>query len=71
MSNKKIEISYKTIIFTALFLIGLFVLWQIRALIILMFISFIFMEVLNPAIVRMEKYKIPRPLGILKYLFLK
>jgi len=65
MSNKKIEISYKTIIFTALFLIGLFVLWQIRALIILMFISFIFMEVLNPAIVRMEKYKIPRPLGIL------
>ena len=41
MSNKKIEISYKTIVFTVLFLIGLFVLWQVRALIILMFISFI------------------------------
>ena len=65
MSNKKIEISYKTIVFTVLFLIGLFVLWQVRALIILMFISFIFMEVLNPAIVKLEKYKIPRPLAIL------
>jgi predicted PurR-regulated permease PerM len=65
MSNKKIEISYKTIVFTVLFLIGLFVLWQIRALIILMFISFIFMEVLNPAVTKLEKYKIPRPIGIL------
>ncbi len=65
MSNKKIEISYKTIVFTVLFLLGLFVIWQVRALILLMFISFIFMEVLNPAITRLEKYKIPRPLGIL------
>ncbi len=65
MNNKKIEISYKNIVFTVLFLLGLVVLWQIRTLIVLLFISFVFMEALNPAITRLEKYKIPRPLGIL------
>jgi len=65
MTNKKIEISYKTIIFTVLFLLALLLLWQIRALLILLFICFIFMEALNPAVTRLEKLKIPRPLGIL------
>lgn len=64
MKNKKIEISYKNIIFTVLFLLGLVVLWQIRTLIVLLFISFVLMEALNPAVTRFEKYKIPRPLGI-------
>ncbi|MFA6361563.1 MAG: AI-2E family transporter [Candidatus Shapirobacteria bacterium] len=65
MTNKKIEISYKTIIFTVLFLLALVLLWQVRTLIILLFISFIFMEALNPAVSRLERFKIPRPLGIL------
>lgn len=65
MKNKKIEISYKNIIFTVLFLLGLVVLWQIRTLIVLLFISFVLMEALNPAVTRFEKYKIPRPVGIL------
>lgn len=65
MKNKKIEISYKNIIFTVLFLLGLVVLWQIRTLIVLLFISFVLMEALNPAVTRLEKYKIPRPVGIL------
>ena len=65
MKNKKIEISYKTIIFTVLFLLGLLLLWQIRALVVLLFVSFVFMEALNPAVVRLEKFKIPRPLAIL------
>jgi predicted PurR-regulated permease PerM len=65
MINKKIEVSYKTIIFTVLFLLALLVLWQVRALIVLLFISFVFMEALNPAVSRLEKFKIPRPLGIL------
>jgi len=64
MKNKKIEVSYKNIIFTILFLLGLVVLWQIRTLIVLLFISFVLMEALNPAVTRLEKYKIPRPLGI-------
>ncbi len=65
MKPKRIEISYKTIIFTVLFLISLVLLWQIRSIILLLFISFIFMEALNPAVSRLEKIKIPRPLGIL------
>lgn len=65
MINKKVEISYKTIIFTILFLLTLVLLWQLRAIVILLFISFVFMEALNPAVVRLEKMKIPRPLGIL------
>jgi predicted PurR-regulated permease PerM len=65
MTNKKIEISYKTIIFTILSILGIVLLWQIRSLVVLFFISFVFMEALNPAVVRLEKIKIPRPLGIL------
>jgi len=64
MKAKKIEISHKNIIFTIIFLLGLVILWQIRALIVLLFISFVLMEALNPAVTRLEKYKIPRPLGI-------
>lgn len=65
MKNKKIEISYKNIIFTVLFILGLVILWQVRTLIVLLFISFVLMEALNPAVTRLEKRKIPRPLGIL------
>ncbi|MCW1949601.1 MAG: AI-2E family transporter [Candidatus Shapirobacteria bacterium] len=65
MINKKFEVSTKTVVFTVLFLLSLFLLWQVRALIILLFISFVFMEAVNPAIVRLEKFKIPRPLAIL------
>ncbi len=65
MINKKFEVSTKTVIFTVFFLLSLFLLWQVRALIVLLFISFVFMEAINPAIVRLEKMKIPRPLAIL------
>lgn len=65
MKNKRIEISYKTIIFTIIFLLGLVLLWQIRNLVVLLFISFVFMEALNPAVVKLERFKIPRPLAIL------
>ncbi len=65
MINKKFEVSTKTVVFTVLFLLSLFLLWQVRALIVLLFISFVFMEAINPAIVRLEKFKIPRPLAIL------
>jgi predicted PurR-regulated permease PerM len=65
MTIKKIEISTKTIIFTVLFLISLFVLWQVKSLIVLLFVSIVFMQALNPTVARLEKFKIPRPLGIL------
>jgi predicted PurR-regulated permease PerM len=65
MKVKKIEISHKTIIFTVLFLLSLVLLWNIRSLVILLFVSFVFMIALNPAVTRLEKFKIPRPVSIL------
>lgn len=61
---RKIEISHRTIIFTILFLVSLWLLYQIREIIFTLFIAFIFMAALNPTIEKMEKLKIPRPLAI-------
>jgi len=64
MKPQKIEISYKTIIFTVLVAIGLGVLWILRDLILLFFVCFLLMEALNPTVTKLEKLKIPRTLGI-------
>jgi len=65
IAPQKIEISHKTIIFTVIFLLSLAVLWQIRSIIVLLFIAFVLMEALNPAVNRLTSFKIPRPLAIL------
>lgn len=62
---KKIEISHRTIVFTTFFLIFLAFLWQIKQIIIGLFVALILMAAINPAIDRMEKMKIPRVLGII------
>lgn len=64
---RKIEISYRTIIFTVFFLIFLWFLFQIRHIILLLFIALIFMSALSPLVDRLEKFKIPR--GIAIFLF--
>lgn len=61
----KVEISHRTIIFTFLFLIFIWFLWQIRDILLLLFISLILMSTLNPAVDRLEKIKIPRGIAIL------
>lgn len=71
MKAQKVEITYRTIIFTVLFLISLLVLWQLRALILTVFLCFLFMEGLHPAVNWLEKTKMPRVLAILLvYLFI-
>lgn len=65
MKVRKIEISPKTIIFTVVFLLSLVLLWQIRSIIVLLFISFVLMQALNPLVTRLEKIKIPRVVSIL------
>lgn len=62
---KKIEISHRTIIFTTFFLIFLWFLYQIRQILIALFISVILMAALNPAVDRLTRFKIPRFLAIL------
>jgi len=65
MKPQKVEISYKTIIFAVLFILSLFVLWQVRSLILTLLLCFIFMEGLNPTVNWLQKFKIPRVVAIL------
>lgn len=65
MPPQKIEVSSKTIVFTVFFLIGIWLVYQIREIIIALFISFVLMSALNPSIDRLEKYGLPRWTAIL------
>jgi predicted PurR-regulated permease PerM len=59
MRPQKIEISQKTIIFTVGFLLFLWFLYQIRSIIVLLFISFILMTAVHPLVKLARKIKIP------------
>jgi len=63
--NQKTEISSKTIIFTVFFLIFLKAIWLIRELIYALFLAFIFMSALKPAVRFLEKNKFPRSLAVI------
>jgi len=62
---KKIEISYKTIIFTVFFLLFLWFIVQVGQIISWLFISFILMSALKPSIDFLSGYRIPRVVSIL------
>ncbi|MGD0523310.1 MAG: AI-2E family transporter [Candidatus Microgenomates bacterium] len=62
---RKIEVSHKTIIFTVLFLLALWLLYLIRDIILTLFVSLLLMAILDPLVNRLAKYKIPRGLSIL------
>lgn len=62
---KKIEISHRTIVFTVFFLLGLLFLYQIRQIILALFVSLILMSAFNPSVNRLERWRFPRWLGIL------
>lgn len=65
MNSQKIEISYKTIVYAILSIVGVFILWQLKSILGLIFFCVIFMEVLNPSVNFLQRYKIPRPLAII------
>lgn len=67
---QKVEISYKTIIFSTVFVLFLWFLYQIRDILLLFFIAVILMGALNPTITRLERWRIPRWLGIVLVYFL-
>lgn len=62
---RKIEISHRTIIFTILFLLGLWLLYQIKTIILALFIAVILMSALNPVVDRLGRWRLPRWLSIL------
>ncbi len=62
---RKIDISHKTIIFTILFLLGLWLLFYLRVIIIELFIAFLLMTILDPLVNVFEKIKIKRGWAVL------
>src|SRR3989339_661238 len=69
MKPQKIEISYKTIVFTVLFLIFLWVLYQIRSIILLVFIGFIIMNAFQPVVKLASRIRLPvLPVMLILYL---
>lgn len=64
-NNVRVEISYKTIVFSFLFLIGLFILWELRSLLALFFVCLILTEALNPIVKKLEAKKVSRTLAII------
>lgn len=61
----KIEISHKTIFFIAIFCFTLWIVFQIRDILFLLFIAFILMAGLRPLVDIGERFKIPRGISIL------
>ncbi|HUW24408.1 MAG TPA: AI-2E family transporter [Patescibacteria group bacterium] len=62
---RKIEISYRTIVFTTIFVAFIWLLFQIRSIILALFIALILMSALNPSVKRLEQLRFPRWLAIL------
>lgn len=67
---QKIEISHRTVIFTIAFLALLWALYQIRGVMLLVFIGIILMSALNPGVDWLEKQRIPRVVAILVFYIL-
>jgi predicted PurR-regulated permease PerM len=63
--NTKIEISFKTIFLAIVLLAGVWLLFQIRDILYLLFIAFLLMTALQPLVVLLERIKIPRFIAIL------
>lgn len=69
-SIQKIEISHRTIVFTVIFLIGLWLIVQIRDIILLLFVSFILMSALHPVVEWLERFYLPRVAAIILLYFI-
>lgn len=64
LEQKQINISTGTIVKTVFILLGLWVLYLVRDIVALFFLSIIFTATLDPVIDRMQRRKIPRPLSV-------
>jgi predicted PurR-regulated permease PerM len=63
--SKKVDITYRTIVFTAVFFFAAWFLYEIRDIIFKVFLSFILMTALSPMVEKLAKYKVPRMLTVL------
>lgn len=70
--ERSVRVSPSIVIFTVFFVLGLYFLYYILNVMVMLFSAIILMAALNPAITKLEKkYRVPRPLGIvLMYILL-
>ncbi|MBU1000217.1 AI-2E family transporter [Patescibacteria group bacterium] len=62
--RQKIDISHRTVIFTALFLLTLWITYLIRDLLIILFVAVIFVSALSPLVKFFTKFRLPKVLSI-------
>lgn len=62
---KKVEISHKTVIFTVLFLLGLWFLYFVHDIILQLFVALLLMTILEPIVALLTRIKIPRAISVL------
>lgn len=62
---RKVEISHKTIIFTVVFLGSLWFVYYISDIVLQLFIALLLVFILNPFVMSLSKYKIPKIISIL------
>ena len=62
---RKVEISHRTIIFAILFILLLWFVFQIRHILLMLFVSLILMSALKPAVDKLQNWKLPRSLAII------
>ncbi len=63
--NRKVDISHRTIVFTTVFLLALWIIYQILDVILLIFVAVIFMSAIAPLVDRLISYKVPKIVAIL------
>lgn len=61
---KKIDISHKTVIFIAVFILGLWMIYLIRDLLLILFVAVILMSALSPLVRFLAKFRVPKSLAI-------
>ncbi len=61
---KKIDVSHRTIIFIAVFILGIWLIFLIRDLLLLLFVAVILMSALSPFVGLLSRFKIPKALSI-------
>src|SRR5690348_2836858 len=64
MINRRVDISYKTILFIAGFIALVWALYIIKDVIVLLFVAIIFMSALSPIVEYLQSLKIPKVLAI-------
>ena len=62
---RKVEVSHKTIIFAVFFLLGLWLLFFVREIILQLFVALLLMTILQPLVILLTKIRIPRAISVI------